>query len=268
MKTSLRVALFAAACLATVCAAPASGQAPAFEVVTVKAAAPDDTNWRIEFNTGLLRIENRSVRDMIEFAYDLKSDTQLLNASGWIVSQHFDIQGKEDEALVKALKSGPAEQTAALRRQLVRGILEDRFHLRVQIKTTELLAFALTVAKSGARITPFNPEDGRHFRGHVGPAGHVDGRGTNMQLLADYLSGQPETSGRVVLDKTGLTGEYDWSLRWTPQNFASNPDANAEPDTTPNLLVALEEQLGLRLMPGKYPIPTLFIDHVDKPTEN
>ena len=252
-------------------ATSATAQAtPAFEVVTIKPAAPDDSNWRMEFNPGLLRIENRSVRDMVEFAYDLKSDTQLLNASGWMVSQHFDIQGKEDEALAKALQDGPIAEVQALRRQLVRGILEERFQLRIQRKTTELSAFALVVAKGGSKVTPFNADDGRKFRGRVGPPGKVDARGASMQFLADYLSSRPEASGRVVLDKTGLIGDFDWTLRWTPQTFgAAAPEpAATDADTPPNLIVALQEQLGLKMESGKYPIPTLFIDHVEKPSSN
>jgi uncharacterized protein (TIGR03435 family) len=79
------------------------------------------------------------------------------------------------------------------------------------------------------------------------------------------ISHQPELDGRPVIDKTGLTGLYSFTLNWSPQrlNAASSPDP-----TGPSLFSALREQLGLRLEPAKAPVPIVVIDAVSPPTPN
>jgi uncharacterized protein (TIGR03435 family) len=67
---------------------------------------------------------------------------------------------------------------------------------------------------------------------------------------------------RTVVDKTGLTANYDIDLHWTPDDQESTPDAG------PTLFTALEEQLGLKLVPSKGPVDKFVIDHVEKPSEN
>jgi uncharacterized protein (TIGR03435 family) len=77
---------------------------------------------------------------------------------------------------------------------------------------------------------------------------------------------QPEIGGRLVVDKTGLTGKYDFTLRWTPDmgQGADQPGA----DAGPSLFTALQEELGLRLQPTKAPVDMLVIDHVELPSAN
>jgi bla regulator protein blaR1 len=82
-----------------------------------------------------------------------------------------------------------------------------------------------------------------------------------LKNLTNVLSNQLD---RNVIDKTGLTGEYDLHLKWTPDN-APQPIAD---DAPPLLFTAIQEQLGLKLQPGKGPVDTLVVDHVDQPTEN
>jgi uncharacterized protein (TIGR03435 family) len=71
-----------------------------------------------------------------------------------------------------------------------------------------------------------------------------------------------QSTGRTVVDKTGLTGNYDIDLKWTPDDQQGTPDAG------PSLFTALEEQLGLKLVPAKGPVDKLVVDHVEKPSEN
>jgi len=86
-------------------------------------------------------------------------------------------------------------------------------------------------------------------------------------LQVDLATGSiPSQLGRVVVDKTGLTGEYDFELKWTPDLPAGGP-VDAAP-AGPSLFTALEEQLGLRLQTGRAPLDVLVIDKVEKPSEN
>jgi uncharacterized protein (TIGR03435 family) len=86
-------------------------------------------------------------------------------------------------------------------------------------------------------------------------------RGTmEMSLLASYLS---SITGRRVIDQTGLTGPYTFSLKWTPDDRPATGDTSA-----PSLVTAIQEQLGLKLESTKGPVEILVIDHAEKPTEN
>jgi uncharacterized protein (TIGR03435 family) len=95
----------------------------------------------------------------------------------------------------------------------------------------------------------------------------LDATGTTADRLAALLGRQPEVGGRTVVNKTGLPGDYDVTLRWTPP--AQGVDAAATPDSdAPSYFTAIEEQLGLKLSPTKGPVDFIVIDHIDKPSEN
>jgi len=128
-------------------------------------------------------------------------------------------------------------------------------------------AYALTVGKTGARLTEWKDE--------VGPAcGHAGGRLTctkvTMATLGESLA---RRLGRSVIDRTGLTGTYNLKLEWTPDEFqAPGPSemGKAQGSTSggPSLFNAIQEQLGLKLESTKAPVEVLVIDGADKPSEN
>jgi uncharacterized protein (TIGR03435 family) len=247
--------------------------APQFDVVSIKPAPPDVTNWKVQFDPGTMSIQNRSVFQILKYAYDLKSDSQLLSLPEWAKTEHFDIQGKEDEDLAKHLEALPTPQYVALCKQLVREVLKDRFHLAVHSTSIEAPIFSLTVAKSGAKVKPYMATDGKTFRGFLGPNGKLEARGASMHFLADRISAMPEAGGRVVVDNTGMTGEYSWTLRWTPERLgpaqATGGDTSADSaDDAPTLFTALEEQLGLKLSRQKGSISALVVDQIERPTAN
>ena len=112
---------------------------------------------------------------------------------------------------------------------------------------------------------------GIRMNGH----GELEGLSTTTDLLADVLSRQQELGNRLVLDKTGLTGHYNWKLKWTPAEndaalsaAASSSNTSADDPAAPSLFTALQEQLGLRLDSQKGPVDGIVIDHVDMPTPN
>jgi uncharacterized protein (TIGR03435 family) len=92
--------------------------------------------------------------------------------------------------------------------------------------------------------------------------------------LARSLGGQPEMDGRPIVDKTGLTGQYDFTLRWTPFDAATGGGPSPVAAVTdpgpqwPSLFTALKEQLGLKLTPAKAQIEVIVIDSAEKPSEN
>jgi uncharacterized protein (TIGR03435 family) len=98
--------------------------------------------------------------------------------------------------------------------------------------------------------------------------GLITGEGISMQTFVASLSYE---IGRPVMDKTGLTGNYDLKLTWTPDEMqASAGPSNSAPgaDLAPSVFAAIEEQLGLKLISSKGPVEVLVIDHIERPSEN
>lgn len=90
-----------------------------------------------------------------------------------------------------------------------------------------------------------------------------------IDLLVNVLSHQPDLGNRLVLDQTGLTGLYDWTLKWAPVNAEpGEPEASAGDPSEPALFTALQEQLGLKLESQKAPVDVVVIDRIEKPSPN
>ena len=159
-----------------------------------------------------------------------------------------------------ALQKLPKEQRAEPVRLMVQNLLAERFKLKVHHETKELPVYVMTVAKSGLKMTPAVvvpvATDGTAPARPMGSgirrmgAGQMQGINTTPELLANVLGSQPEIGGRMVLDKTGLTGKYDFMLKWTPDaGMGGAGDAGASAEASgPGLFTALQEQLGLSWM--------------------
>lgn len=238
---------------------------------------------------GKFSTENEPLLGLIKFAYNLKSDDQLIGAPGWVGSKRFDIDAKEDAAFVEAAKTLPPEQRVAQIRLMVQALLAERFHLQASRETRELPVYALVLARGGSKMTVVPPPDlSRTSATPPAPGdapvrrrgsgvrstgrGDLTGLAATMDILTNVLSNQPETAGRLVLDKTGLTGNYDWTLKWTPERSASmasgGPSSGGTDETGPSFFTAIQEQLGLKLESQKGPVPVVVIAHVDLPDAN
>jgi uncharacterized protein (TIGR03435 family) len=265
----------------------ASATRLSFEVATVKPNRASDNQRMIRISPGKFSVVGMPLKELIRFAYDLKSDAQLTGGPAWVNSDRFDIEAKEDEA--QASSKLPPPEMGKQMRLMLQSLLADRFGLKVSHATKELPVYALVIAKGGPKLTPTTtppmaPPGDQPSGGD--PAKKSFNRGIRMQgngdltgmaaptgMLADVLSRQPELSNRVVQDKTGLTGDYDWTLKWTPAPMGSpsNADDAAPPagdPSTPSLFTAVQEQLGLKLEPQKGTVDILVIDHVEQPSAN
>jgi uncharacterized protein (TIGR03435 family) len=149
---------------------------------------------------------------------------------------------------------------------MVRSLLEDRFKLGIRRESREGQIYELRVAKGGTKLTAATKTiPSGLFPGR----GRVEGKAASISLLAKYLSGP---TGRVVVNKAGLDGSYDFTLTWTPEP-RSAPEIPAatesQPDIGgPSIFTALQEQLGVRLEAAKGPVDLIIIDHVEKPGMN
>jgi bla regulator protein BlaR1 len=241
-----------------------------YEVVSIHPSAPGQTRTGFGLGPGGgLRTINTSVINLLAFAYNVR-DYQFVGAPGWASSEHFDVILTPDrpETAVgpdSSLKDAMASQSR--NQQRLQAVLRDRFGLVVRTENRELPIYALVTAKGGPKLS-IHPEGGSpaHFLGNGN--GHIDANGAVMSMLTNHLS---YDLGRPVIDETGLTGQYDFKLDWTPDLNPTISDA-AEPSNTaatgPSIFTALTDQLGLRLQSTKGPVVVYVIEKIQPPSEN
>ena len=228
-----------------------------------------------------LKITNVPLWMMVREAFGLEND-RLFGGPAWAKAIAFDVEAKVSPEDAPGLKALTMEQ----RRQMMVALLEARFGLKYHRETRDLPMYELVVAKGGVKMQASKPDPegpdhgpgpepspGRHMLMMHG-RGHIESTGTAVSGLVRLLSAQ---LGRTVVDKTGLTGDYDYKLDWTPDNASSaipkgdNPtaaDAGSPSDAGPSLFTALEEQLGLKLDATKGPVDVIVIDQLNQPTAN
>jgi uncharacterized protein (TIGR03435 family) len=262
-------------------ASPTPGSAasvalPKFDVISVKPDKTGGNGIRSGLTPDGVSVTNAPLHTLLTQAYGV-SDAQLVGEPDWSRTARFDIEAKVAEADVPALKALTFDQ----RRLQAQQVLTERFGLVVHHETRQLPEFVLTVAKGGPKLAaaktdpdhPMPPGSRGNFRMSASPAGRrLQAQGARVDGLLPLLSNE---TGRTVVDKTGLTGNYDFTLTWTPDQSADGgrpPGAGdmAQPasDNAPTLFTALEEQLGLKLEATKGPVDVLVVDHVEMPSGN
>jgi uncharacterized protein (TIGR03435 family) len=192
-----------------------------------------------------LTFRNATLGLLIAYAFKMDSD-QIEGKPDWRDSQQYDVNAKAE---------GDRELTREEMLPLLQHLLQQRFHLATHRESKIVSGYELVVTKGGIKLQPVN--DGQTPRGQIAPNG-LQVWGSNLDTLASMLR---SPAGRPVANKTGISGTYDIKL-----DYASVNDPNS---TLPDLFTALQEQLGLKLVPQKVPVEVLVIDHVDRtPTEN
>ena len=254
----------------------ASEPLPSFEVATVRPSNPAKEHlglyWR---QPNGFRLEGTTLRGMISYAYSVPGSVKGLIVGGpaWMASDAFDVQVKVDPATTERWSKLPQQPVDEERRALERELLAERFHLKFHREMREMPAFVLTVAKGGSKLqTPAPekdleagvPQSRINFLGR----GHWQGHFALLINLSRSLTSEPETDGRPVVDKTGLTGQYDFTLHWTPVDSVPGTAPTDPGEQGPSLFTALEEQLGLKLTPAKEQVEVIVVDSVERPSEN
>ncbi len=201
---------------------------------------------------------NTEPAQLIREAYDVQCADQLIGLPGWGYEDSFDIEAKIDEESLPEYQKLTDRQRKEQSEPMLRAMLADRFKLKVHEETRVLPVYALVVAKSGFKL--------KQSQAPVALYGMVTNRGRiyihGGPIGARFIVGLSNFTGRVVVDKTGLTGWYDIDLKWTPdEDLAAGASG-------PTLFTALEEQLGLKLISDKAPVDVLVVDHIERPTEN
>jgi bla regulator protein BlaR1 len=218
-------------------------------------------------------VTTSTARRLIEDAYNLQ-DSQLAGGPSWVNSERYDINAKVPDSIVAEAVARKLTRTQQLDqvRLMLQSLLADRFKLKLSHETKELPVYTVVLAKGGLKLAPVTGTPpalpprpvGEEEIAVFGP----------VSAFVGVLPQLPEVNGRMVLDQTGLKGDYLWSLHWTPENpdpsFGGPAEAGApRPDSGgPSLFTAIQEQLGLRLESTKGPVDVLVIDHVEEPSPN
>jgi uncharacterized protein (TIGR03435 family) len=246
-----------------------------WDVVSVRMHNPDNQGSRMQLLPDGIRLSNLPLQDLIVQAYGLVLSDQIVGLPDWANSQRFDIEAKVATADVAAFRKLTLDQV----RSMGRPILADRFKFAGHEDKRVLPLYALMVAKEGSKLKPsiLSAQDGeaggiartglmamRHGSPTNGGMNELTGQGVTMDRLASTLSQQG--LGRVVLDDTGLTDQYDFKLTWASETVAV--DTNSTDTSGPSIFTAVSEQLGLKLEPQKGPVPVLVIDHIEAPSAN
>jgi len=198
------------------------------------------------------------------FAYGMQMK-QIAGAPDWIEKDRYDIDATPEQEGTPS-----ADQV----RVMIRKLLAERFGLKFHHDQRELSAFVLTVGKDGSKLKAAQPNGNLHGIG-VQPAASGAMMFANNSPIAAFTSFlQSMVFDRPVVDQTGLTGRYDVTVTFTPDDslFRGHPPAFTKPadgvEPAPNLFDAIQQQLGLKLTAEKAKVDVLAIDHVEKPSAN
>jgi uncharacterized protein (TIGR03435 family) len=233
-------------------------QSQAFEVASVKLNRSGSDRGGISLLPGRITVSNMTLKGLVRYAYDVR-DIQILGGPACFDSDRWDIAATAGGAI-----------SDDERRQMLRALLGERFELTVRRDRKDLPVYALTQSNNGSRLKPNT--DGRRPRVAMGATEtgllQLVGEDVPVSRLAIVLAG---SAGRIVIDRTGIEGNFDFKLEWVPD--ATNvPSINgARMETTadgPPLFTAVQEQLGLRLEATKGPVEILVIERAEKAVAN
>jgi uncharacterized protein (TIGR03435 family) len=238
---------------------------PGVEVATIKPNNTDGSTMQVlTFRGRNLITVNSSLADLMMFAYSVQMK-QIIGAPDWIEKDRYDINATPD------VEGTP---TADQVRIMIRKLLADRFQLKFHHDKREMSAFVLTVGKDGSKLKPAQPNGNLHGIG-VQPArtgAMMFANNAPIPAFTSFL--QSLVLDRPVVDQTGLTGRYDLTVTFTPDDSLFNghslgfPKPADDVEPAPGLFDAIQQQLGLKLTAEKTQVDVLAIDHVEKPSAN
>jgi uncharacterized protein (TIGR03435 family) len=256
-----------------------------FETASVKPnkSGAEERYFRMDPRGGSLTVVNMQLREMITFAYQIQS-FQLEGGPGWLASDRYDIVARPEREVPSTSGQDPLKL-------MLRTLLADRFKLVMHKETKELPIFELVLARQDGKLGPQlrpaavdcaaraaaaragtpPPSSGPPGPGSCGTTMNpvsVRGGGATMATLAGLLE---RPAQRLVIDRTGLTGNWDLEVNYTPDRSQLPPGVELPSSIDPNgpsLFTAIEEQLGLKLRSARGPVEVLVIDSVQQPTPN
>jgi uncharacterized protein (TIGR03435 family) len=224
-----------------------------FEAASIKPSDPSAPGYSWNTYPGRLTVQNMSLKNLIMLAWDVKS-YQIAGGPKWLDGDRFDVVAKMEESEAK-----PRGKEADARiRMALQALLADRFQLRIHADSKPLSAYSLVVSKNGFKL---KPEEKVHGSSNSWGRGQLTAKESSIAEFASALSSQMD---RPVVDRTGIDGVYDFTLKWSP---GDDPDAT-DSATGASLFTVIQETLGLKLEGKKIPVPMIAVDSAEKPDAN
>lgn len=234
-----------------------------FEVVTIKPSPEDRPGGGFNVTATEMRIRNTSLAGIITFAFELHL-TQVSGLPGWAETEGYDIA---------ALLPQGGDPSDAQLRTMLQNLIRSRFNLAFHTEKREMSVYVIGIGKNGLAGIKMVKNTSNGARVGSQGLGRTVFSGFTMANFAGQL--QQRVLDRPVIDQSGLTDRYDFSLNWAPDEFQF-PNATlaqraywaAEAGALPDLFTAFQEQLGMKLEAAKASVDVLVVDKVSKPSEN
>jgi uncharacterized protein (TIGR03435 family) len=242
-----------------------------FDVAVIRLAPPPDANFHVSVSSpphsSRFEATNLPIKALIQIAYGF--DAPVVGAPDWVANTFYNIQARSDEAADARLAKLTDNEVRLEKRNAIRVLLATRLGLKTHPETRNTSIYNLVVAKGGIKMQPVpRPPDGDVPA--VPPPADVQAHGSRhglefvgsnapMRAISGALSSMVEAP---VVDKTGLTGTYNYTLQFGREWSANDPDG------WPSIFTAVQEQLGLKLENVHEAVPNLVVDNITKPSEN
>jgi uncharacterized protein (TIGR03435 family) len=274
----------------------AAGGKKAFDIASVKQNKSSDPRQHANMpmgpgdvyspTGGVFSAKNIPLMQYVAFAYKVTNnqwDALDKQMPEWAHTDRYDIEARSDDH----------NATKDQMRLMVQALLAERFKLAMHIEARQVSVYALELVKPGktgpmlvprpadaaCSTAPTDEGSGKFPIPCGGILGmppttpgddRVGARNIKIDLIASFLSGIGEGTNKPVLDETGLSGKYDFSLEWAnePENAAQAGASGSPALEGPSIIEALKEQLGLKLVSAKGPVETVVVEHVERASEN
>lgn len=245
-----------------------------FDIVVLRQAPPPDANFHVSVSSpphsSRFEATNLPLKALLSVAYG--TEAPIVGDPDWLGNTFYNIQCRSDEAADARLAKLTDNEVRLEKRHAIQVLLTERMGLKTHMETRDSAIFNFVVAKGGPKMqaAPAPPPPANGEAPAAPPAADIQAHGSQhglefvgtnagMRVLCGALSSMVKAP---VVDKTGLTGIYNFTLQ-----FGGDWSAN-DPDSFPSIFTAVQEQLGLKLEAAHESVPNLVIDHITKPTEN
>jgi uncharacterized protein (TIGR03435 family) len=232
---------------------------PAYDVVSIRENRTGKEETLFETTDDGVIVENCTLLQIVQAAYGLGNPDLISGISGPLDSARFDIKAK----IAASDGATPRKFTDDELQAMTIPLLADRFHLKVHLSPKVTTVYEIVVAKGGPRFRLTEPDTntGSVNLGTSGMNNTIVAKKSDMATLSSALSDCQLHA--IVVDRTGLKGEGDFTLSWSSDAALEQGSPNAI-----SVFTAMQDQLGLKLQPAKLSVDTLVIDHAEMPSTN
>jgi len=257
-KTLLLLVLGIAAIASATTAQTPSETKPSFEVAAIKANKRPGASVLNKAGSRFVATA-LPLRALIMEAYRVR-DFQILGGPNWINDDQWDIEAKAAPDVILTWTESENPYLAGPLARMLQSLIEDRFQLKFHQEEKQLSVYELAVARGGPKVKLSADQSRTRVSETKLGRGFVEVPAQPFRNFVYFLGRQLD---RPLIDKTGLQGLYDVTLRWT-----LDPTESTRASDFPALFTAIQEQLGLKLESSKAAVDMFVIDSIQRPSEN